>query len=207
MAEPVNGRREEILRVAAKVFRAKGYRTATLNDIADEFGFTRAALYYYFKSKEDILVAVIEGAGAEMLRGVEDAMALPAPPTEKVGRILASQAELILSNVNIFGVYLAEMKSLPPRVRERFESGERRFVEQLAVVIQEGIDEGEFADVPAKLTALSLSGMANSAVRWYRRGQGLTPDAFGQLVARLGVNALRQPATAANLARPRTVRI
>lgn len=206
MTEPVNGRRDEILKVAAKVFRAKGYRTATLNDIADEFGFTRAALYYYFKSKEDILVAVIEGAGADMLRGVEDAMALPAPPAEKVGRILASHAELILSNVNIFGVYLAEMKSLPPRVRERFESGERRFVEHLASVIQEGIDDGEFDDVPSKLTALSLSGMANSAVRWYRRGQGLTPDAFGQLIARLGLNALGQPATAANLDRPRTVR-
>jgi AcrR family transcriptional regulator len=199
LAESDIGRREEILRVAARVFRTKGYRTATLNDIADEFGFTRAALYYWFKSKEDILVAVIENAGAEMLSHMELAMRLPEPPAEKVARILDSHARLVLGNVNIFAVYLAETKALPAKVRDRFEAGERQFVDQLASIIQEGIDQGDFDDVPAKITALNLVGMTNSAVRWYRRGRGMSPEEFGQLASRLGVNALRPPPKAAGL--------
>jgi TetR/AcrR family transcriptional regulator, cholesterol catabolism regulator len=90
-------RRDEILRVAARVFRNKGYRSATLNDIADEFGFTRAALYYYFKSKEQILVAVIESAGHEITAQLEQTAALDAPPAEKLDRILRSHASLVLS--------------------------------------------------------------------------------------------------------------
>ena len=199
LAESDNGRREEILRVAARVFRTKGYRTATLNDIADEFGFTRAALYYWFKSKEDILVAVIENAGAELLGKMEEAMRLPEPPAEKVARILDSHARLVLTNVNIFAVYLAETKALPARVRDRFEAGERQFVDQLASIIQDGIDQGDFDDVPPKITALSLVGMTNSSVRWYRRGRGLSPEEFGRLVSRLGVNALRPPPKAAGV--------
>lgn len=191
MVESDSARRDEILRVAARVFRTKGYRNATLNDIADEFGFTRAALYYYFKSKEDILVAIIEDAGQEMTAHVEAAIAIAEPPAEKVARILSTHATLVLNNMNIFGVYLTEMKSLPPRVRATFESGERYCTEQLAVVIQEGIHTGDFDDLPPKTTALALLGMANSAIRWYRRGRGLSPDAFGQLVSRLGVQALQ----------------
>ncbi|MEW6475713.1 MAG: TetR/AcrR family transcriptional regulator [Actinomycetota bacterium] len=193
MAVSNGARRDEILRVAARVFRNKGYRSATLNDIADEFGFTRAALYYYFKSKEQILVAVIESAGHEITAQLEQTAALDAPPAEKLDRILRSHASLVLSNVNIFGVYLAEMKSLPTRVRDTLEAGERYYVDQLAAVIQDGIDAGDFEDVPPKLTALALLGMTNAAVRWYRRGRGVSPDAFGDLVSHLGAKALQAP--------------
>ena len=184
-------RRDEILRVAARVFRTKGYRTATLNDISDEFGFTRAALYYYFKSKEEILQAIIENAGNELTAELERAAGMDDPPSEKIGRILCSHATLILTDVNIFGVYLSEMKSLPPKVREKLEAGERHYVDQLAVCIQEGIDRGDFEDVPAKTAALALVGMTNSAIRWYKRGRGMGPEEFGQLVSHLGVKALQ----------------
>lgn len=53
-------RRNEILDVAERLFCAKGFDNTSTNDILAEIGIARGTLYYHFKSKEDILDAMIE---------------------------------------------------------------------------------------------------------------------------------------------------
>ncbi len=53
-------RRNEILDVAERLFATKGFDNTSTNDILDEVGIARGTLYYHFKSKEDILDAMIE---------------------------------------------------------------------------------------------------------------------------------------------------
>lgn len=52
--------RDEILDVAYEAFAEKGYRGTSLADVANRIGVTRPALYYHFKSKEDLFKAVYE---------------------------------------------------------------------------------------------------------------------------------------------------
>ena len=54
--------RERILAVASELFVTQGYEGTSLREIADRLGFTKAALYYHFQSKEEILVALVEPA-------------------------------------------------------------------------------------------------------------------------------------------------
>ena len=72
--------RAKILEVAAELFTEQGYEATSLRQIADRLGFTKAALYYHFQSKEQIFTALIEPAEAiltgfidrlEAARGVE----------------------------------------------------------------------------------------------------------------------------------------
>ena len=51
-------RRAELLDVAISLFYEKGYAHTTLQDIADGMGFTKAAVYYYAKTKEELLVEI-----------------------------------------------------------------------------------------------------------------------------------------------------
>ncbi|MFF3916349.1 TetR/AcrR family transcriptional regulator [Streptomyces sp. NPDC001852] len=55
--------RREIQEIALRHFIEHGYETTSLREIAEELGVTHAALYYHFRSKEDILVSVAEGLG------------------------------------------------------------------------------------------------------------------------------------------------
>src|SRR6266851_2075058 len=48
-------RRREILQVAARLFRAKGYAATSLEEVADAIGITKAAIYYHFTSKDEVL--------------------------------------------------------------------------------------------------------------------------------------------------------
>lgn len=60
-------RRNEILDVAERLFCAKGFDNASTNDILEEIGIARGTLYYHFKSKEDILDAMIERLTNQMV--------------------------------------------------------------------------------------------------------------------------------------------
>src|SRR5262249_35501881 len=53
-------RRAEILKTAAHLFRTKDYEKATMQDVMDELDIAKGTIYHYFKSKEELLEAVIE---------------------------------------------------------------------------------------------------------------------------------------------------
>ncbi|MFP3462391.1 helix-turn-helix domain-containing protein [Arthrobacter globiformis] len=57
---PAGGTRENIQTVALRLFSEQGYESTSMRQIAEELGFTKAALYYHFKSKEDIVRALME---------------------------------------------------------------------------------------------------------------------------------------------------
>jgi len=63
--------RDRILRVASELFSEQGYDGTSLREIADRLGFTKAALYYHFQSKEQILAALLEPVD-ELLREFVD---------------------------------------------------------------------------------------------------------------------------------------
>ena len=68
-------RRDELLRVSAKLFREKGFDGTTIRDISGAAGMHSGSPFYHFKTKQDILVAVMEQGLAEGLRSLEAATA------------------------------------------------------------------------------------------------------------------------------------
>jgi AcrR family transcriptional regulator len=63
---PVSATRARILDVALELFSEHGFDGTTLQQIADRLGFTKAALYYHFRSKDDLLRALIAPAIADL---------------------------------------------------------------------------------------------------------------------------------------------
>jgi AcrR family transcriptional regulator len=84
-------RRDEILDVAEALIRARGYDGMSIQDVQDELGVSRGAIYHYFRSKEAILEAVIErmtAQGMEVIHPIADDRSLGA--TEKLQRVFAT---------------------------------------------------------------------------------------------------------------------
>ncbi|MEI3178564.1 MAG: helix-turn-helix domain-containing protein [Lachnospiraceae bacterium] len=65
-------RKNEILDVAERLFGEKGFDNTSTNDILEEIGIARGTLYYHFKSKEDILDAMIERMTEQLRKGICD---------------------------------------------------------------------------------------------------------------------------------------
>src|SRR4051794_22990939 len=93
-------RREELLRVSAKLFRERGFDGTSIRDISSAAGMHSGSPFYHFKTKQDILVAVLEQGLAEGLRRLQDAAAGGGSAEQRFTRMVRAQIGTILEDGN-----------------------------------------------------------------------------------------------------------
>src|SRR6187402_2323373 len=180
-----SNRREELLRVSAKLFREKGFDGTTIRDISGAAGMHSGSPFYHFKTKQDILVAVMEQGLAEGLRSLEAAMAAPAAPEQRFLRMIRAQIGTILEDGNDFiPVLLYDWRSLTPENRRRIIALHDRYDALWQPVIDELKRAGHMPG-DAQLVRLLVLGAVNWSGRWYRQGGRLSLDEVAEGVARL----------------------
>ena len=77
-------RKKEILDIAEELFTTKGYDNTSTADILDRVGIARGTIYYHFKSKEEILDALIDRIIQGIVRNVRSALSYEAPAPQKI---------------------------------------------------------------------------------------------------------------------------
>ncbi|MBN1171569.1 MAG: TetR/AcrR family transcriptional regulator, partial [Micromonosporaceae bacterium] len=90
--------RRRILDVALELFRSQGYDRTSLREISERLGFSKAALYYHFNAKEDILVALAGDLLDELERIIQAALANPDRSLAARFDVLNQLFDLILSH-------------------------------------------------------------------------------------------------------------
>jgi AcrR family transcriptional regulator len=163
-------RKSEILAVAARLFREKGYMSASLDDITSEIGITKPAIYYYFRAKEDILFEICI---AQINNLTNQAKAIADSDLNLVGKIMKMfenhvlQFHLQRDNAETYlreAAYLSlERRKYVSDLLKIYESFIREHVDQ-------AIREGIFRPVDSKQVVRGIGGMCNWVGNWY------TPD-------------------------------
>jgi TetR/AcrR family transcriptional regulator, cholesterol catabolism regulator len=180
-----SNRRDELLRVSARLFREKGFDGTTIRDISTAAGMHSGSPFYHFQTKQDILVAVMEQGLAEGLRKTESVLALPLPPEQRLTRLIRSHLGTILEDGNDFiPVLLYDWRSLSPVNRRRVVALKDRY----DALWQQLIDELQAAGhIPgdAQLMRLLILGAVNWTGTWYRPGGRLSLDQVAEDAARL----------------------
>jgi AcrR family transcriptional regulator len=126
MARPRGSTRERILDIALALFNEHGYDKTSLREIAEQLGTTKAALYYHFERKEDILVA-LHLRLHELGRGMFDRMGdleNSAQTAELWPELLDHFIEQLLGNRDIFILHERNRSAL-----EKLEHSERHQAE------------------------------------------------------------------------------
>jgi len=186
-----SNRREELLRVSARLFREKGFDGTTIRDISSAAGMHSGSPFYHFKTKQDILVAVMEQGLAEGLRKTEEVMALPLPPEQKLKGLIRAQLGTILEEGNDFiPVLLYDWRSLSPANRRRIVALKDRYDALWQQVIDDLQRAGHMPG-DAQLVRLLILGAVNWSGRWYRRGGRLSVDEMADGAARLFLQGAR----------------
>jgi AcrR family transcriptional regulator len=167
---------DEILAVSARLFRSKGYRATTMDDIAGELNVTKPALYYYIKTKHDLLYAICESAIARLMEGVRDIMAEPGDTEEKLRRLIYWHVNMFSEHGDVTTVYLAEESELQEDKRKFIRSLSREFEASYRELLDKGIKEGKFRDMDVHMVVRAISGMCNWLFDWYRPDGQATAD-------------------------------
>jgi AcrR family transcriptional regulator len=171
-------RRTEILHAALRAFRERGYYATTLEDIAEQLGIRKTALYHYFPDKEAILYACHRESLAELDRILEGARQLESA-SEKLAYVIREHVRVMTDTLE--GSPLAfEVTALAPERQKPVIAARDRYERALRRMIQDGIAEGDFRPTNAKTAVFAILGAINWIARWYRPEGALQADELGR---------------------------
>jgi AcrR family transcriptional regulator len=201
--------REQILRTAADLFRERGYRATTLDDIAARLHMSKASLYTYFRAKEAMLAAISRETIETFTRELGLILGARLTPEDKLRRVVRQHVRFVIANRSFLTVFFSEEASLPPRFARSLAAQKDRYDKGVESIVVDGIRQGIFRDVPPRLVVFGLLGMLNWLYKWYnparRWGAEEIASAFLALVeGGLLRRAARPPALARRLRRLQT---
>ena len=168
--------RRKILDAAARTFRDKGYAATTLNDIADAADIRAASLYYYFRSKEDLLEAVF-GIGmqrvVDTVRQRSAALPASAPLAERIQVAIEAHLEMLLqqgdytsANIRIFG-------QVPKSVQRKQLPLREDYAEFWRELLDKAQRAGEMrSDIDLGIMRMLIFGALNWCTEWHDPRKG-----------------------------------
>ena len=163
-------RREELTRIAARLFAERGYQGTSLADLADELGVQKPSLYHHIASKEDLLWAVAS-EGAEAFHAALDGVPAAAPVAERIRLALRAHLAVVAQQLDVATVFVREWRYLSGERREAFVAERRRYEQRVRDLFRDGVEQSELkTDLDVGTAALLFLSAANWAYAWLQRG-------------------------------------
>ena len=163
-------RRDDLTRIAARLFAEKGYHGTSIGDLAEAMGVQKGSLYAHIDSKADLLWEVAR-EGAAAFHAAFDAVPDEGPVLERIRDALRAHLRVVAEQLDVATVFTREWRYLQGERREQFVAERRRYEERVRALFREGRERGELRtdldDATAALLALSA---ANWAYIWLRPG-------------------------------------
>lgn len=189
--------RDEILRAAAELFMEFGFAATSIDAVAERLGSTKGRIYHHYRSKADLFFDVQVSAMTRLLEEVE-------PLARGSGNALARLSAMALRHTQIILTELP-MQKVAVQGLERHLLGASATNKRLrsvvkmrddyeslfAEVIDDGIREGLFVDLPPKLATKPFFGALNWATVWYTQRRLQSPEAVNEIAIALAAFSLR----------------
>ncbi|MDR0344225.1 MAG: TetR/AcrR family transcriptional regulator [Nocardiopsaceae bacterium] len=184
-------KRAALLEAAARVFQAKGFEGASINDIAAESGTDRATVYYYFADKREVFHAVIADAVESNVLTAEGIADGSGGAAEKLRALVTALLRSYEDHYPYLFVYIQEDMAKLDRdgkaPARRLRDLGRRYNSAVEAIIKSGIQAGEFrAGLDPRLASYAILGAVNWTHRWFRPGKGPSgrevADVFNQIM-------------------------
>ena len=180
---PYDQRLEHLLTQAATVFAEAGYHSTSMRDLAAASGMSLAGIYYYVRSKEDLLALIQERCFSGVLDGANRALEGLHDPQDRL-------TAFIRHHVTYFTAHMAEMKvlsheasALTGEPRRKVNTIKRRYVDLLESLLREAAPDESAVDRSA--AAYSCFGMMNWIYNWYDPAGEIDPERLAGLIARI----------------------
>lgn len=173
----VDNPRQHILEHAARLFAEKGYETSSLNELAAAIGVSKAAVYHYFETKQQIYDAIILETLSGLVARVTEAVGEERGAKKKLERFMTAHARyfeehrhgFVVMLVGFSGMASSEFRAEAMALRDEHER-------LLREIIEEGVASGEFRDVNVVMTGRAVLSLLSWMVRWFRPGGGASAE-------------------------------
>ena len=157
--EQRNLRKKSILDGALKVFKIHGIEKTTMDEIAQESGFGKATLYYYFASKDEVFIAIMEEGWKELWVGIEAKIVEEVSPRKKFMGIIKTMADIVKNDKILYGFLFTAPNHIHDESKQVWKTYQERLYAILKSIIEEGIKKKEFINLNPGMLMKAIGGL------------------------------------------------
>ena len=162
-------RKTQILAAATKVFTERGFADARMDDIVTEAGLSKGALYWYFDSKDAIIISILDqifdyetGHVRELLEREDSAKLKLEVFIETMVKDLEKMEPLMPIFFDFWSLSVRK-KTINQAIKKYYQ----RFLDLIEPIIEDGIEQDEFRPVDVKETAVAIGAMYEGTILFY----------------------------------------
>ena len=156
-----------VLKTSAAVFADKGFHSTSMRDISRATKMSLSGLYYYFKSKEELLFLIQDYCFStviddcrRLLEGVDD-------PIRRLKLLIENHLNYFVQNMNEMKVLSHEADSISGDLFKKVNTKKRQYVNLVMSLLDEIARENRVLGVDVRVATFSLFGMMNWIYNWY----------------------------------------
>jgi AcrR family transcriptional regulator len=189
-------KRALIIRSAAHAFGRKGFHATTLEEIAADLNVTKASLYYYFSTKEELLYEVHLLSMEDVLHLIERIKTEISSPVEQLQAVISEHLRVLAADYE--GAFLLQQEyDLPENYRLEIIKLRDRYEQEVLQIVEEGQRQRLFRVKDTRIAVRMMLGSINWFLRWYRAGGRLSVDQIAEAYIDFIFYGLLAPATQA----------
>jgi AcrR family transcriptional regulator len=163
-------RRRQIRSEAARLFDEFGYGETSMDRIADAVGIRKASLYYYFPSKDRLLIEMHDEMLELITSAHEGRVAAGDSAESQVVGMMTDIISLQETHPGSLRVFFEHYRELPEPERGDIIARRSRYGDFMRQALEAGVASGEFKPMDARLTSFAILGMANWSYQWFKPG-------------------------------------
>ena len=158
---------QQILEHSARIFAEKGFDGTSIREISRATGMSLAGLYYYFRTKEELLCLIQERCLLTLLDNGRKIQGSGKTPREKIALFVHNHLGFFLHNMNEMKVMSREDTALTADFEKRILDLKRRYLKALVDLVEELQQQEQAGKLNVRVAALALFGMMNWIYTWY----------------------------------------
>ncbi len=195
----------QIFEEAARLFAERGFAGTTPQDIAEAVGISRQSLYYYVKSKDEILARLVSEMAVQIVSEMKEIAESDLEPPQRLHALVRHLATDRAVNRTRFRLLDRSESALSPELAAEYLQGRRAALAIMVAVIEDGVARGWFRVVESRIAALSVIGMCNWVAWWFEPGPDRPVAPIADQLAEGAVAMLARPGSSTPASDPRAV--
>lgn len=182
-------KREAVLNTAVRFFNEKGFHATSLDDVAVALNVTKPTIYYYFRSKDEVLFDCVQQGLAQVREAAERVEARGGTGRERL-ESLAHDYAICMTQPFCVCITRTADHELSPDSRDRFRALKREIDVMMRKVVQDGIADGSIAPGNARMITFTMAGALNWVARWFDPDGPMTSEEAASELVRILMNGV-----------------
>lgn len=180
----------DMKRAATRLIALHGFEGMNLRLLAEEIGLKAGSLYNHIESKESLLHELLSDTMAELMAGLDAALAGADGPVDALGRFVTFHIEFHAVRRDEVFIGNAELRSLNPAHRSEIVAMRARYEKRLAAILRDGQTAGLFSPGDIRVASYALIAMLSGVCHWYRANGRLSVAQLVRQHRRLALGAV-----------------